>query len=217
MEFHVKKHPDWEYYAYYAIDVEERHWGLFDYWWQLGDSFIRVYDNVKDFSYCAENYSEYAEPYFKQQMGMIPVPWEKALDWFIAEIGKTGVDWYIHGSTAMALWGIDVEPKGVDIIIPNYSDFDKVREHFREFAIFPIERCENWVMSGLGNIFMEAGISLAFHNRELEPYGMGGLGKAVHNGRNVFISNLETLKWNNECYGRPERVALIEERMKQNI
>ena len=49
------------------------------------------------------------------------------------EVKKLDVDWYIHGSTAMVLSGIDVAPNGVDIIFPNYSDFDMVRNHFNKF------------------------------------------------------------------------------------
>ena len=215
MKFYVKQMQDWNCYAYYAEDVEEQYWQYFkdELWWQAGNSFIKPYDNVKDFKYCAENFAKYGETAIKQQLKILPAPWEKALDLFIPEIEKTGVDWYVHGSAAMALWGIDVAPKDVNIIIPNYSDFYKVREHFYKMAITPFERCNNWVMSGLGNIFLEAWIGLAFHNKEHEPYDMGKLGKMVHNGKEIYISSLEMLRNDNDYFERPQRVALIEKRM----
>ena len=182
----------------------------------MGNGFIRPHDNVKDFKYCAENFTKYGEIAIKQQLKMITTPWQKALDVFIIEMEKVGVDWHVTGSTAMALWGIPVAPKDVDIIIPNYSDFNKVREHFYKHAIKPIERCENWVMSGIGNIFMEAVISLAFHNKEHEPYDMSKLGKVVHNGKEIYVSSLEILKDNNDFFGRPERAKMIEKRMESN-
>lgn len=217
MKLYVKQMYDWNCYAIYAEDVEEKHWEFFKcaLFWQIGNNFIKQYDNVKDFEYCAENFSKIGETAFKQQLKIISTPWEKALDLFIPEINKTGVDWFIHGSAAMALWGIDVAPKDINIIVPNYSDFDKVRNHFYKLAIQPIERCDNWVMSGLGGIFMEANIGFAFHNKELEPYDMSQLGKVVHNGNEIYMSSLEMLKQDNLNYNRPERVKLIDGKIKE--
>ena len=218
MKIYVKQMYDWNYYAFFAENVDEKYWDYFkeNLWWQIGNSFTKSYDNVKDFEYCADNFTRYGETAIKQQLKILATPWKKALNLFITEINKTGVNWYVHGSTAMALWGIDVAPKDVNIIIPNYSDFDKVRNHLYKFAIRPIERCENWLMSGLGEIFMEAVIGVTFHNIELEPYDMKRLGKVIYNGMEVHVSSLEMLRHDNMNYNRPERVKLIEEKIREN-
>lgn len=217
MKIYVKQMYDWNYYAYFAEDVDEKYWNYFkeNLWWQVGNNFVKSFDNVKDFEYCADNFTKYGETAIKQQLKIIPAPWEKALDLFIPEIEKLDVDWYIHGSVAMALWGIDVAPKDVNIIIPNYSDFDRVRDHFCKYAIRPIERCENWIMSGLGEIFMEAVIGISFHNKELEPYGMSKLGKINYNGTEVYVSGLEMLRQDNINYHRMDRVKAIEDKIRQ--
>jgi len=219
MKIYVKQMYDWNYYAYFAENVDERYWDYFksDLWWQIGNSFTKSFDNVKDFEYCAENFTKYGETAIKQQLKIIPIPWEKALDVFITEISKLDVDWFIHGSVAMTLWGIDVAPKDINIIIANCFDFDKVRNHFNKYAIRPIERCNDWIMSGLGYIFMETTIGIAIQNKDIEPYDMSQLEKVDYNGHKIFIVNLDTLKQNNDYYGRPERVKLIEEKMKQTI
>ena len=216
MKLYVKQMYDWNCYAYYAEDVDEQYWDYFksELWWPVGNSFIKQYDNVADFEYCAENFTKHGEEMIKQELKLLPSPWQKALELFAAEMEKLNVPWYVHGSVAMALWGIDVTPRNLDIIVPNYSDFDKVRSQFYKLAIRPIERCDNWVMSGGGTIFMEAAISIWCHNKELEPYDMSGHKKVIHNGHEIFIESLEMLKQANERYDRPERVALIEERMK---
>lgn len=217
MKLYVKQMCDYNCYAYCAEDVDQQYWDYFksELWWQLGNGFIKTYDNVKDFEYCTENFTKYGEISIKQQLKISPVPWEKALDLFVPEMKKIGVDWFIHGSTAMALWGMDVQPKDINIIIPNYSDFEKVRNHFYKLAIKPFERCDNWLMSGLGCVFLEANISFAFHNKELEPYDMRRHDRLLYNGEYIYVSTLEMLKQDNECYGRPERVKLIEEQIKQ--
>lgn len=213
MKLYVKQMHDWNCYAYYAEDVDPQYWDYFQdgLWWQLGNSFIKTFDNIKDFSYCAENFAKYGEISIKQSLKLIPAPWEKALILLIPEMQKIGVDWYIHGSTAMALWGIDVVPKDVNISIPNYADFDKVRNHFYKLAIQPFERCDNWVACGLGSIFLEANIGFSFHNREAQPHDMQNYHKLMYHDKPIYLSTLEMLKQDNLHYSRPKRVELIEQ------
>lgn len=215
MKIYVKQMYDWNCYAYCAEEVDEQYWDYFnsELWWQLGNSFIKTYDNVADFEYCAENFKKYGETAIRQHLKMLPTPWETVLDWLISEMEKLGADWYIHGSTAMALHGILVQPKDINLIVPNYSDYDKVRNHFYKQAIRPFERCENWLMSGLGSVFAEANIEFAFGNRENEPYDMKKLDAVTYHGKTVYVSTLEMLKQDNEAYGRADRIKMIEQHM----
>lgn len=216
MKIYIKQMFDWNCYAYYVENVDEKYWEFFrtELWWKIGDSFIKQYDNVNDFKYCADNFTKYGELSIKQQLKMEPTPWETALNDFIKEAKKLDVDWYVHGSAAMALCEIDVTPKDINIIFPNYSDFDIVRNHFCKYAISPIERCDNWVMSGLGSIFMNASISLAFHNKEHEPYNMKTLNKIDYNGDYIYTSTLEMLKHDNESMNRYDRVEMIQQKLR---
>lgn len=218
MKLYVKQMYDWNYYGYYAEEVDQQYWEYFktELWWQLGNGFIKTYDNVDGFEYCAKNFTQYGELSINQHLKISPTPWEKALHWLIPEMKKLGVDWFVFGSVAMALQEVEVKPKDINISIPNHSDYDKVRERFYKLAVKPFERCENWVASGLGTIFCEANIEFAFGNKELEPYDMSQLAEIDYKGEKIYISTLEMLRQDNEHYGRPDRVKLIEDRMKQN-
>lgn len=215
MKFSVKQMYDWNHYAYIAEDVDSAHWYYFinDLWWQVGNSFIRVFDNVAYFSYCAENFEKYGETFIKQQLKLVPAPWERTLSLLIPMMKQLGVDWYIHGSTAMALWGIDVKPKDIDIIIPNVSDFDRVRDYFYKMAIKPFERCDNWLMSGLGTVFLETAIGFAFHNADCAPFDMETLGRISYHGKELFVDSLKNLREANINYNRLDRVAQIDVRI----
>ena len=219
MKLYVKQMGDWNNYAYCAENVEEKYWEYFKagYWWQRGNHFIKPYDNVTDFTYCAENFRKNGEIFIKQSLKIIDAPWEKALDLFIDEMKKVDAPWYIHGSVAMALWGIDIKPRNLDIIISNFSDFDKVRNAFYKLAIIPIERCDNWVMGGGGEIFLEAPISIYVNNESDESFDMNTLHKINYKGSEIYISTLEMLKQDNQLFGRMDRVALIEEKIKQKL
>lgn len=217
MKLSVKQMYDWNCYAYCAEEVEEKDWEYFqnELWWQLGNSFIKTFDNVEGFPYCAENFKKYGEISIGQALKRLPVPWEKALSRLLPLLDEIGAPWYLHGSAAMALWGIPVEPGNINVIFPNAPDFDRVRKHLEKLAIKPFQRCDNWVMSGLGEIFLEANIGFSFHNPQEEPFDMETLAKVAYDGRTVFLSTLEMLRADNLGFGRPERVRLIEERMKQ--
>lgn len=212
MKLYVKQMHDWNSYAFFAENVEEAYLDYFktELWWQLGNNFIKTFDNIPDFSYCAENFSIHGETAIMQKLKLIPSPWKKALDLLLPEMKKLDIDWYINGSAAMALQGIDVAPTDLNIIVANYSDFDKVRQHFYKLAIKPFQRCDNWLMSGLGSIFLEAEIGFAFHNRQANPYDMNQLKKISYRGEPLFLSTLEMLKQDNLAYGRLDRVQLID-------
>lgn len=217
MKFFVKQMGDWNSYAYCVEEVDEAYWDYFKsgYWWQIGNHFIKVYDQVPDFQYCAENFKRYGEQYIKQSLKIEEASWEKALDRWISQMKELDVPWYIHGSAAMALWGMDVKPRNLDIIVPNASDFDKVRTVFYKFAIVPIQRCDHWVMSGGGDLFLDTPVSVYFHNKDCEPYDMDKLGKINYYGKEIRLSTLEMLHQDNQAYGRTERVRLIEEKLSE--
>lgn len=212
MKLYVKQMYDWNCYAYYAEDVDEQYWDYFksDLWWKLGNGFIKSYDNVADFEYCADNFTKYGETFIKQKLKINLAPWEKALSLFIPEMNKLNIDWFIHGSTAMALWGIAVPPRDINISIPNYDDFEKVRNHFYKMAVKPFGYCENWVVGGLGEIFWEAAIGFSCGNKGQELFDMSKLGTTVYNDSEIHISSLEMLKRDNEYFDRPERVSMIQ-------
>ena len=103
MTLYVKQMYNRNCYAYCAEDVDPQYWGYFksELWWQLGNHFIKTFDNVKDFSYCAENFARYGETSIKQHLKICPVPWEKALDLLILEMKKL---MWIGSSMAAPLW-----------------------------------------------------------------------------------------------------------------
>lgn len=63
--------------------------------------------------------------------------------------------------------------------------------------------------------FLQANIGFAFHNKEFEPYDIRKHYKLPHKGENIYISTLEMLKEDNEYFGRPERMALINKQIAQ--
>lgn len=90
MQLCAKQLCDWNCYAYYAEDANEQYWDYFksELWWQLGNWFIKTYNNVKDFEYYAENFTKHGEIFIKQHLRILSTPRENTLDLLIPEMKK---------------------------------------------------------------------------------------------------------------------------------
>lgn len=221
MRVAVWKHP--YAFVYVVSDVPEDYRSRLHDWWPVENSFLKQYANGPDMEIIAGNFEKHGVESLEQLLKIRPAPWEQALSALIEKLAGTGIRWYIHGSAAMAIWGIDVAPPCLDIIFRDLSDFDRIRQLFLGETIYPIERCEGWILGGGGGLFVHANIGLAFLNatdvpsdisqlKEVDWKGrdMSQLKEVEWMGRKIAISPLEWLKRDNQDYGRPERVELIE-------
>ena len=204
-------------YAYVVSDVPEagRSRLLDDLYWPVERSFLKQWGNDPDMGVISANFQKHGVESLEQLLKIRPAPWEQALSALIEKLAGTGIRWYIHGSAAMAIWGMDVAPRDLNIIFPDLSDFDRVRHLFLGETIYPIERCEGWVMGGLGGLFIHANVGLAFMNATEVPFDMSPLNEVEWMGRKIAISPLEWLQRDNQNFGRPERVELIESFMNK--
>ncbi len=214
-------------FAYVVYDVPEDGQSrlLEGLYWQVENSFLKLYANVPDMEIIAGNFEKHGVESLEQLLKIRPAPWEQALSALIEKLAGTGIRWYINGSAAMAIWGIDVAPRDLNIMFPDLSDFDRVRQLFLGETIYPIERCDSWVLAGLGGLFVHANIGLAFRNapdvsqpKELDWMGrdMSQLMEVEWMGRKVVVSPLEWLRRDNQDLGRPDRVELIERFMNKS-
>ena len=55
------------------------------------------------------------EPLLRQYLGLAAVPWQAALETVCRELD--GVDWWLCGSAALAVRGIGVEPRDLDLVV----------------------------------------------------------------------------------------------------
>lgn len=210
MEVAVLRNPYAFAYVVSDVPAEGRARLLADLYWPVEHSFIKSFERGPGAETVANNFRRHGVESLEQLMKIRPAPWEMALAAFTERLDGTGIRWYVHGSAAMALWGIAVSPRNLDIIFPSPDDLDSIRELFLPETIYPLERCEGWILSALGGLFIHANISVAFLNAGDEPFDMGQLGCIDWRGEMIAVSPLEWLRRDNENYGRPDRVELIE-------
>lgn len=99
-------------------------------------------------------FQEALEPMVRQLAGWDPVPWQSALKQFIASAASS-IDWWLVGSTALAVRGISIEPRDVDIVVAE-EDFSKANDLFEQFIVEPPVETEEFIARFFCRAFMGA-------------------------------------------------------------
>jgi hypothetical protein len=93
------------------------------------------------------------EPMVLQSARLVRVPWEDALLEFLRRVQGRGLDWWLYGSGALAVRGLEIEPGDLDI---NVSDASEAGRVFDDLLVTPVERMDGWAAKYTGRAFCHA-------------------------------------------------------------
>ena len=62
-----------------------------------------------------QNFQRFGEEMIIQKAQLCPVPWEQALLAFLSATADQSIDWWLVGSAALAVRGVDIAPQDLDI------------------------------------------------------------------------------------------------------
>jgi hypothetical protein len=77
-----------------------------------------------------------------QSARLVPVPWEAALREALTRLHGSGLSWWLYGSAALAIRGIEVEPGDIDF---NVRDCASMGTLFDDLLVTPVERMDGWI------------------------------------------------------------------------
>jgi hypothetical protein len=183
--------------------------------------FNKPIDNIEQVKI---NFASYAEDMFAQQGYFKPVLWEDALLAFIEKVKDKDIDWWLTGSCATCVRGIDIGPHDVDIMLKS-KDIEKMKEMFREYIVEPIVDSKGWVVDYFGVLFMNARIDIAFDPQEwvdsqskadFGPYASNHLEEVVWKGNIIKVPPLKLQLEANKNRQRFDRVKAIENFLLNN-
>jgi hypothetical protein len=194
-----------------------------DYYVRQADRFVRSYPlSSPHIDQIAQSFVLNADRYISQAYGNAPVPWNNALKSFINRLRDLDIEWLLIGSCPLAIRGIDVAPRGVDLVC-RMKDFELVQETLVDCTVLPFEACENWVAKAFGVAFLGAPISIAFEPQDCldqpdpidsGPYAMAHAETILWEGYQLPVPPIQLSININRKRERTERVALIEAFMK---
>ena len=185
-----------------------------------GASFIKKFPkHTKDLAVIQRNYARDAELMFRQLCEVDPVPWEKALSEFLTRVAGVGINWWLAGSCAACVRGIQFKPHDIDIMIDG-KDVDTINKLFIDYVVEPIIDSSGWVTKDFGVIFLHARIDIASDPQDrldkpvpvdCGPYAKEHLEEVLWNNYRVRVPPVNLILNANKRRGRNDRVKLLEE------
>jgi hypothetical protein len=84
-----------------------------------------------------------------------PVPWQQALTAFLQIIEQQGIDWWLTGSAALSVRGLDVAPRDFDLVADD-AGAQKLGDLLLPYVYEPVVPVEDWICNWFGRAFLHA-------------------------------------------------------------
>jgi hypothetical protein len=147
------------------------------------DTFVRRVAATTDSERIYKNFKLHLEEMLLQSARMSRVPWEDALAEFLRRQSGTGLQWWLYGSGALAVRGLDVDPGDLDFAVDDAFHAGAILD---DLLVEPVRILPNWVARSGGRAFYGTLIEfLADARPEFEPHEQGMAARA----------RLETVSW----------------------
>lgn len=165
-----------------------------------------------------ENFVRYIEDVILQRAGMRPVPWEQTLKMFLRLADGHPINWWLAGSAALAVRGLDVGPGDVDLVTDD-AGAHQIGELLLDYLIEPVTPVVTWDCKWFGRACIHACIEWIGGVDEQSGSDFGPavarrLETVTWHGYKLHVPPLETQIEANERRGRTTRVELIRQSLR---
>jgi len=117
-----------------------------------------------------------------------PAPWEAALDDVLRRTDGSGVDWWLGGSAALAVQGVAVQPRDIDLVADAAGAL-RLGELLEDALVEPVAPVVDWVCEWFGRAFVGARVEWVGGVRaRADKPELGDFGAAAQR-------SLETVVW----------------------
>ena len=153
------------------------------------DGFARVFDaNTQHLDQIFARFVSFAEEMILQAAGARPVPWDKALLSFLERISGENIDWWLAGSAALAIRGVDLVPRDLDIITDE-SGARQLGLVLSDWLVEPVQESHGWIARWFGRAFADARIEwVGDVEKWVDDRGPSDFGPMAR-------SRLQTVRW----------------------
>jgi hypothetical protein len=164
-----------------------------------------------------ENFARHTETIILQAAGVQAVPWDETLLAFLQLLEGHQLDWYLVGSAALAVRGLDVHPGDVDFVMAA-DDALVVGNLALDYLIQPIENTNGWICKWFARAFMGArvewlgGVKVDVDTPNVSDFGPIAMSRSetiCWRGYSLRVPPLDLQLAANERRGRHNRAAMI--------
>ncbi|MBA4383234.1 MAG: hypothetical protein C0410_00715 [Anaerolinea sp.] len=144
--------------AFIFLDVEPEYHDIMRnlYYNPVEEGFAKVYpSDTPNLDRIYLNFERYAKEMVFQTARIHPVEWDKSLSAFLQIIEDSSIDWWLTGSAALAVRGLDVVPGDLDLVVDDTSA-SKLGELLSDYIIEPLQPSPGWIWNWFGRAFLYA-------------------------------------------------------------
>jgi hypothetical protein len=188
-----------------------------------GDTYVKRYswDHIcagQDYELIKDNFRRSLQHMIAHANDNTPTPWEPALESIIARLRGTAIDWWLTGSCALAVRGVQIVPHDIDLMF-NSEDLEQVISLFSDCIVEPFADSSGWVVQFFGVAYLRARIDLAFSPTDavdipepvdFGPFAQRHLESIIWRGETVRVPPLLLQRSVNSRRGRNDRVTAID-------
>jgi hypothetical protein len=186
----------------------------------MGGEFTRRFPaDTPDLAGIFSRFEQRIDDVLEQLTDRRPAPWRHALAALARRLDDARVDWFVCGSAALAIRGIEVAPHDIDIVT---TDHAAVRDALEDALIEPPlhDAGRDWIAEWFGRAWLGirvewvAGVYPEIDSRpipnEFGPTAASRLERIEWNGRALLLSPLD-LQWEvSRQRGLDDRVGAID-------
>jgi hypothetical protein len=153
-------------------------------WHRTGSAtFSRFVAASDDIEQIHRRFETHLEEMILQSARVRPVRWEDALQAFLDRTRDTSLAWWLYGTGAMAVRGLDIMPGDLDFAV---SDSELTADLLADFLVEPVTHHDSWVAEWTGRAFAGALIEWASQPRDHS--------EALEQSSHV-AAQLDTIQW----------------------
>jgi hypothetical protein len=192
---------------------------------ETADGFARSFPSASpllDRAY--DNFALDAEEMILQTARLRPVPWDRALEAFlsIVESEAMAMTWWLVGSTALAVRGLDITPRDIDLSV-DAAGAHRLADLLADSIVQPVQATPDWFCDWFGRAFLHAriewvgGVDARADDPEISDFGPTAASRMQTiqwRGHTVHVPPLELQLLISQRRGLSERVAQIQKMME---
>ena len=165
-----------------------------------------------------DHFRESLVPMLRQTARLDAVPWKEALRDVIRRLDSAKIEWWLAGSAALAVRGLQVEPRDLDLVVAD-ADARRTGEAFEDVLIEPAVETDGWISRWFGRAWVGArvewvaGVSNGVDQplpSDFGPAAAANLAEIEWEQTVIRVPSLELQHAVSARRGLGDRVALIE-------
>jgi hypothetical protein len=180
--------------------------------------------NTPDLDRIFLNFERYAHEMVLQTARVHTANWEKALSAFLKIVEDSEIDWWLTGSAALAVRGLDIAPGDIDLVT-NDAGAARLSELLLEYLLEPLQPSSGWIWNSFGRAFLHVrlewvgGVNHSADHPDPSDFGPAAakrLARVLWNGQEIRVPPLDLQLEVSKRRGLTERADKINQFLSIN-